>query len=102
MCLVLVAVTGVLGAQDAINKDIINKKIERKLDVSSQLVKVTNKITLENGGSAAVKSFLFVLTQAEKERISYLNVQVRNIYGEWLCIIHWFIFICVLLMVKVH
>lgn len=76
LCL-LVAVAGVAGAQDAVNKDIINKKIERKLDISSQLVKVTNKITLENGGSAAVKSFLFALTPVEKEKLSYINVQVR-------------------------
>lgn len=77
LCLV-VAVAGVLGAQDAVNKDIINKKIERKLDISSQLVKVTNKITLENGGSSAVKSFLLALTPVEKEKLSYISVQVKG------------------------
>ncbi|XP_050720090.1 dolichyl-diphosphooligosaccharide--protein glycosyltransferase subunit 1-like [Eriocheir sinensis] len=74
LCLV-VAAAGVAGLQDAVNRDIINKKIERKLDISSQLVKVTNKITLENGGAAAVKSFLLALTPAEKENLSFANVQ---------------------------
>lgn len=62
---------------DSINKDLINKKIERKVDIASQLVKVTNKITLENGGSGAVKSFLVALTRAEKDNLSYINTQVR-------------------------
>ncbi|MPC07727.1 dolichyl-diphosphooligosaccharide--protein glycosyltransferase subunit 1-like [Portunus trituberculatus] len=74
VCLV-VAVTGVVAAQDGINKDLINKKIERKLDISSQLVKVTQKITLENGGPAPVRAFLVTLTQAEKDKLSYMNVQ---------------------------
>lgn len=75
LCLV-VAAAGVAGLQDVVNRDIINKKIERKLDISSQLVKVTNKITLENGGAAAVKSFLLALTPAEEENLSFANVQV--------------------------
>ena len=76
VCLV-VAVTGVVAAQDGINKDLINKKIERKLDISSQLVKVTQKITLENGGPAPVRAFLVTITQVEKDKLSYMNVQVR-------------------------
>ncbi|XP_071520803.1 dolichyl-diphosphooligosaccharide--protein glycosyltransferase subunit 1 [Panulirus ornatus] len=60
---------------DSINKDLINKKIERKVDIASQLVKITNKITLENGGSGAVKSFLLTLTRAEKDNLSYISAQ---------------------------
>ncbi|KAG7165132.1 Dolichyl-diphosphooligosaccharide--protein glycosyltransferase subunit 1-like [Homarus americanus] len=60
---------------DSINKDLINKKFDRKLDISSQLVKITNKITLENGGSGAVKSFLLAFTKVEKDNLSYLNAQ---------------------------
>ncbi|KAG0717798.1 Dolichyl-diphosphooligosaccharide--protein glycosyltransferase subunit 1 [Chionoecetes opilio] len=74
LCLLLL-LPGVLSAQDIINKDLINKKIERKLDISSQLVKVSNKITLENGGAAPVKSFLLAMTRLEKDNLAYFNVQ---------------------------
>lgn len=60
---------------DNINRDIVNKKIERKLDVSTQLVKSSTKITLENGGSGAVKSFLVAMTKEENDALSYLNAQ---------------------------
>jgi len=65
-----------LSTADTINRDIVNKKIERKIDISTQLVKISSKVTLENTGSASVKSFLLPLTKAEKEHLSYVNAQV--------------------------
>lgn len=73
---VLVLALLALATADTINKDIVNKKIERKIDISTQLVKISSKVTLENTGSAAVKSFLLPLTNAEKEHLSYVNAQV--------------------------
>lgn len=65
-----------LSTADTINRDIVNKKIERKIDISTQLVKISSKVTLENTGSASVKSFLLPLTKAEKDHLSYVNAQV--------------------------
>jgi len=65
-----------LATADTINKDIVNKKIDRKIDISTQLVKISSKVTLENAGSASVKSFLLPLTTAEKAHLSFINAQV--------------------------
>ncbi|XP_064088184.1 dolichyl-diphosphooligosaccharide--protein glycosyltransferase subunit 1-like [Macrobrachium nipponense] len=67
-------VISVSGTFDSINKDIVNKKIDRKVDISTQVVKISNKITLENEGSGAVKSFLLSLTREEKDTLAYINV----------------------------
>ncbi|KAK8747795.1 hypothetical protein OTU49_016611 [Cherax quadricarinatus] len=73
--LLVVAAGAAAATYDSINRDVINKKVDRKLDISSQLLKITNKITLENGGSGAVRSFLLAFTRQEKENLSYLNAQ---------------------------
>ena len=64
------------GANDVINKDIVFKKYDRKIDVSTQLVKAVHKVTIENTGSSPVKYFLFVLTEEEYEKLSYIGAQV--------------------------
>lgn len=53
--------------------------MDRKIDISTQLVKISNKITLENSGTAGsggpVKSFLLALTQEEKDNVAFINAQ---------------------------
>lgn len=77
--MVWLVVTSATGSYDSVNKDIINKKMDRKIDVSTQLVKISNKITLENSGTAGsggpVKSFLLALTQEEKDNVAFINAQ---------------------------
>lgn len=77
--MVWLVVTSATGSYDSVNKDIINKKMDRKIDISTQLVKISNKITLENSGTAGsggpVKSFLLALTQEEKDNVAFINAQ---------------------------
>ena len=61
LVLLLAVVAYSYAASDSINKDIVFKKYERKMDLTSQLVKVVHKITIENTGSSPVKYFLFCL-----------------------------------------
>ncbi|KAK4302673.1 hypothetical protein Pmani_025252 [Petrolisthes manimaculis] len=72
---VLVGVLALGWCQGELNKDLVNKKIERKVDITSQVVKIATKITLENSGAAPVKSFLVALTPEEKEKLSSIIVQ---------------------------
>jgi len=79
-CLILVfsaALTLILSSAvlsvDVINKDLINKKIERNIDISSQLVKIQTKITLENAGKAAAKSFLYTIEPSLKANLCFLG-----------------------------
>lgn len=67
-----------IGANDVINKDVVFKKYERKVDLTSQLVKLIHKVTIENTGSSPVKYFLFTLTTEEYEKLSYIGAQVGS------------------------
>lgn len=82
----VLCVLGILGsavpggvsatAYDSVNKDLLLKKVERKIDVASQVVKITSKITLENSGTGSVGAFLLAFTEAEKQNLAFLNAQV--------------------------
>ncbi|XP_047488055.1 dolichyl-diphosphooligosaccharide--protein glycosyltransferase subunit 1-like [Penaeus chinensis] len=81
----VLCVLGILGsvvpggtsatAYDSVNKDLLLKKVERKIDVAAQVVKITSKISLENAGSGAVGAFLLALTEGEKQNLAFLNAQ---------------------------
>lgn len=81
----VLCVLGILGsavpggvsatAYDSVNKDLLLKKVERKIDVASQVVKITSKITLENAGTGSVGAFLLAFTEAEKQNLAFLNAQ---------------------------
>ena len=43
--------------------------MDRNIDLTTQLVKVNYRITLENTGKAAVKNFLFSLDPNLKEKV---------------------------------
>lgn len=82
----VLCVLGILGsvvpggasttAYDSVNKDLLLKKVERKIDVATQVVKITSKISLENAGSGAVGAFLLALTEEEKRNLAFLSAQV--------------------------
>ena len=40
-------------------QDLVVKSLDRSPDMSSQLVKMSHKVTVENTGKGAIKSFLF-------------------------------------------
>nr|XP_022910528.1 dolichyl-diphosphooligosaccharide--protein glycosyltransferase subunit 1 [Onthophagus taurus] len=55
--LVVLAVLCGSSKSESINKNLVNKNIERIIDLSSQLVKITSTITLENTGTDPVLAF---------------------------------------------
>jgi len=67
-----------VNAAEVINKDIVCKKFERKVDLTTQLAKFTNKITIENTGTTTAKNFLFVLNEAEHEKLSDISAKAGS------------------------
>ncbi|KAF2905395.1 hypothetical protein ILUMI_00784 [Ignelater luminosus] len=57
------------------NSDIINKNVERVIDLSSQLVKISATITLENTGKNTESSFLVILEPNTLRNLSYISVK---------------------------
>jgi len=62
-------------AAETVNKGIVFKKCDRKIDLTSQLAKIKSKIIVENTGSAQVKDFLITLNEAEQSKLSYIAAQ---------------------------
>ncbi|RUS86217.1 hypothetical protein EGW08_006012 [Elysia chlorotica] len=63
---------------DAIDKNIVNAKIERKIDISSHLVKTSTSVTLENKGTSSVRSFLFSIEPLLKNSIAYVGATSKD------------------------
>ena len=54
-------------------QDLVVKSLDRSLDMSSQLVKMSHKVTVENTGKGAIKSFLFSVDPAVKDKVAYIS-----------------------------
>ncbi|XP_030855983.1 dolichyl-diphosphooligosaccharide--protein glycosyltransferase subunit 1 [Strongylocentrotus purpuratus] len=72
LCL-LVAVTAAKPSKSSINPDLINAKVERTVDVASQLVKISTLVTLENGGKSSAGSFVVALDSSLIDNLAFLG-----------------------------
>ncbi|XP_063394811.1 dolichyl-diphosphooligosaccharide--protein glycosyltransferase subunit 1 [Cydia fagiglandana] len=63
---------------DTITNDIKIKNVDRTIDISSQLVKISSKITLENAGSSPVKQFLLASERSAKNNIAFVGAKDSN------------------------
>lgn len=68
----------VVNCNDAVSPSIQNANVERSIDLASQLVKITTKVTVENKGSAPVKSYLVSLTGEEKNHLAFIGAVAEN------------------------
>jgi len=73
----LFALLVVLG-HACVHAEIVISEAERTVDLTSQLVKITTAITLENKGDATVKEFELAFPAAELEHLSYLDVSDKE------------------------
>lgn len=60
---------------DNISSDIKLKNVEKNIDLTSQLVKVDTRLTLENVGKSPVKQFLLALEKSTKENVAFVSVK---------------------------
>lgn len=78
---VFVIVTIALALQSAagvqIDANIQNKNVERSIDLTTQLVKIQHKITLENKAKKEFSgvSYSFFVTKEEREHLSYISIR---------------------------
>jgi oligosaccharyltransferase complex subunit alpha (ribophorin I) len=63
---------------ESVNVDLVVKNVGRSIDLASQLAKMSHKITLQNTGKGAVKSFLFAVEPEVKESLSYIGAQAST------------------------
>lgn len=63
------------SVQSAVDVDIQNKNVDRTIDLASQLVKISYKITLEHRAKKPVERYTFILPAAERKALAYLSVK---------------------------
>lgn len=66
------------GFCTATSEDILIKNAERTIDLTSQLVKITHRLTLSNTGKSSVKSFSFPIDPKAQEKLSYFKAQLAD------------------------
>lgn len=71
-------------AVDVIDNNLVNSKVERKIDISTHLVKTNSIITLENKGSTQIKSFVFAVEPSLnlKKNIAFVKASVSCRYDN--------------------
>jgi oligosaccharyltransferase complex subunit alpha (ribophorin I) len=61
---------------ESISAGLVNKNVDISIDISSQLVKISHKVTLENTAKSPSKFFLLATDPKIKDNISFLGAQV--------------------------
>lgn len=64
---------------EVVDSSLVNVEVERTLDFSSHLLKITDIISLENTGSSPAKSFLFFIEPTFENNLAYLEARVGNL-----------------------
>lgn len=60
-------------------EDLVIKNAERTIDATSQLVKITHRLTLQNTGKSTIKNFDFPIEPITEQHLSFFKAQVRVI-----------------------
>ena len=60
------------------NADLVNTRVERTIDMTSHLVRITNVITVENkAASGALKSYTFTVEPSHAKNVGFIGAQVK-------------------------
>uniref|UniRef100_U5EUI5 Dolichyl-diphosphooligosaccharide--protein glycosyltransferase subunit 1 n=1 Tax=Corethrella appendiculata TaxID=1370023 RepID=U5EUI5_9DIPT len=59
----------------AIDLEIENKNVDRTIDLISQLVKISYKITLEHKSKKNINQYVFVVPENERENLSFISAK---------------------------
>lgn len=75
LLLAAVIAVSVYCVQSAIDVEIENKNVDRTIDLASQLVKISYKITLEHKSKKPITSYLFIVPNDERERLAFISAK---------------------------
>lgn len=70
--LVTLLISAVIGAVDV---DLENKNVDRTIDLTSQLVKINYKITLEQKSKKAINNYVFVLPSSDCDKLAFISTR---------------------------
>lgn len=71
-----------LVTSQQINDALVNKKVDRVIDISSQLVSITCRVTVENTGKTQANNYLITVDKDFKDHLSFLDVKLVKSDGS--------------------
>lgn len=71
----LTAICLIWSVQSAIDGEIQNKNVDRTIDLTSQLVKISYKITLEHTAKKNINSYLFLVPTSDRSALAYISIK---------------------------
>lgn len=66
------------AADDAINGDIVNTKVQRTVDLTTHLPKISLRITFENTGKTAVRSYVVAIDPELSDSLSFVGASMKS------------------------
>lgn len=72
---VLLTIAGKNFAATTINPAVQNKNVERTIDLTTQLVRVQHKISVETTDKKEISSYVFVVPAEDLEKLAYVSVK---------------------------
>lgn len=63
------------SVQSAVDVEIQNKNVERTIDLTSQLVKISYKITLEHSAKKNINSYSFLVPTTDRNALAYISIR---------------------------
>jgi len=80
--LTLIISCGLLASSFAatvtVNPDLNVKSLDRTIDMTTQLVKMSHKVTLENKGKSPAKTFLFSIDPSLRSKVAHIGATVGS------------------------
>lgn len=59
----------------ALDPEIINKNVDRNIDISTQLVKISQKILIEHAGKKTFSSYSFIVPEKDHANLAFISVK---------------------------
>ncbi|XP_045164577.2 dolichyl-diphosphooligosaccharide--protein glycosyltransferase subunit 1-like [Mercenaria mercenaria] len=78
ICALLVVCNNAFARQDTINNDLTITEVDRKIDISTHLVKITSAVTVENGGKSSTGYFLVPIDTSLQNFLSYAGASIKG------------------------
>lgn len=78
LCMLMV-LRWVQAEPESVNSDLVLNKVERGIDVSSHLIKISTSITIENTGKTTANHFVYVLDPYLQNHEAYVGATVCSV-----------------------
>ncbi|KAL5282528.1 RPN1 family protein [Megaselia abdita] len=75
MLLIYITCCSLLIVNGAIDPEVINKSVERNIDISTQLVKITHKIQATHTGKKPFSKYSFLVNEKEHGNLSFISIK---------------------------